>query len=325
MVDAPHILFVDDEPAVHDALARNLHRRKLAWRAVFQQDPRAALEAAVRDPPAAAVLDLLMPEMDGLELAEKMRAAGLDCPIVILSGCNDFSAAQAAINRAKAFRYYVKPCPTDDLVAGVEEALALARRTPAPDADGGAVGGEVGAQALNRLALGVVVVDAAGAVVFTNQRGGALLAARDGLSLDSGGVCRAERRADSEALAAARREAVAQQESVALSIERSEASTPLRLVVMPFDESGRVLLFITDPDEPAPLSPELIGQMFGLTPSEARLTAALAGGLDLAEAAETCNVTKTTARSYLKQIFLKVGVSRQAELVQAVLSAAGAR
>lgn len=321
MADAPHILFVDDEPAVHEALARNLHRRKLSWRPIFKQDPQAALATATDDPPAVAVLDLLMPEMDGLELAEKMRAAGVDCPIVILSGCNDFAAAQAAINRAKAFRYYVKPCPTDDLVAGVEEALALshADRAPADKAGG------VGAQALDRLALGVVVVDEVGAVVFTNQRGGALLAARDGLSLDSGGVCRAERRADSEALAAARREAVAQQESVALSIERAEAATPLRLVVMPFDDAGRVLLFITDPDEPAPLSADLIGQMFGLTRSEARLTAALAGGLDLAEAAETCAITKTTARSYLKQIFLKVGVSRQAELVQAVLSAAAAR
>lgn len=323
MADAPHILFVDDEPAVHDALARNLHRRKLSWRPIFQQDPQAALKTATADPPAVAVLDLLMPGMDGLELAEKMRAAGVDCPIVILSGCNDFAAAQAAINRAKAFRYYVKPCPTDDLVAGVEEALALTRSAAAGGA--GEVAGGVGAQALDRLALGVVVVDEAGVVVFTNQRGGALLAARDGLSLDSGGVCRAERRADSEALAAARREAIAQQESVALSIERSEATTPLRLVVMPFDDANRVLLFITDPDEPAPLSADLIGQMFGLTRSEARLTAALAGGLDLAEAAETCAITKTTARSYLKQIFQKVGVSRQAELVQAVLSAAAAR
>ncbi|MEQ8604741.1 MAG: response regulator [Marivibrio sp.] len=318
MSDPPTVLFVDDEPAVHEALARNLRRRQISWTPAFQQDPRAALAQATRSPPAVAVLDLLMPELDGLALAEKMRAAGVDCPILILSGCNDFAAAQAAINRAKAFRYYVKPCPTDDLIAGVEEALAQSR--PAGQGTAG-----VGDQALDRLAVGVVVIDQGGAVVFANQRGGALLAARDGLMLDSAGVCRAERRADSEALAAARREAVAQQESVALSIERTEAATPLRLVLMPFDEAGRILLFVTDPDAPAPLSPELIAQMFGLTPSEARLTAALAGGLDLTEAAEACSVTKTTARSYLKQIFMKVGVSRQAELVQAVLSAAAAR
>jgi len=319
MSDPPTVLFVDDEPAVHEALARNLRRRQVTWTPVFQQDPRAALALAGEAPPAVAVLDLLMPELDGLELAERMRAAGVDCPILILSGCNDFAAAQAAINRAKAFRYYVKPCPIDDLLAGVEEALAQSRAQSAPAAPD-----RVGDQALDRLSMGVVVIDEAGAVVFTNQRGGALLAARDGLMLDSAGVCRAERRADSEALAAARRETVAQQESVALSVERAEAA-PLRLVVMPFDETGRVLLFITDPDEPAPLSAELIGQMFGLTRAEARLTAALAGGLDLAEAAETCGITKTTARSYLKQVFMKVGVSRQAELVQAVLIAAGAR
>lgn len=326
--DAPPretVVFVDDEPAIHEALARNLRRRKADWRPVFFQDPQAALEAMRDAPPDAAVLDLRMPEMDGLTLAERMRAHGLDAAIIVLSGCNDFRSAQEAINRAKAFRYYVKPCPTDELAVGVEEALAQRRRArdeaarTAPDAP------PIGTQALDRLAYGVVVADADGRVLYANQMGGEALAHGDGLALDPSGVCRALYRRDSDRLSAARRKAAESGESVALSIERAESDIPLRLVVMPLDETGRTLIFITDPARRSELSPALIGQMFGLTPSEARLTAELCGGADLGDAAEACGIRKATARSYLKQIFLKVGVSRQAELVQMVLAPLAAR
>ena len=86
-----------------------------------------------------------------------------------------------------------------------------------------------------------------------------------------------------------------------------------------------MLLFITDPSRAPNIPADLISQMFGLTRAEARLTAELAIGADLGDAAEACGITKATARSYLKQIFLKVGVSRQAELVKTVLSSVATR
>lgn len=69
------------------------------------------------------------------------------------------------------------------------------------------------------------------------------------------------------------------------------------------------------------LTPEpLIGQLFGLTPAEARVAVLLANGLNLAQIAEKVGITEKTARSYSKQAFTKTGVNRQADLVRLLLT-----
>ena len=62
-----------------------------------------------------------------------------------------------------------------------------------------------------------------------------------------------------------------------------------------------------------------MGELFGLTATEARLAIRLADGLSLREAAELMEVTESTVRTYSKRIFGKTGVSRQSELVRLVL------
>jgi DNA-binding CsgD family transcriptional regulator len=63
--------------------------------------------------------------------------------------------------------------------------------------------------------------------------------------------------------------------------------------------------------------------MFGLTPSESRLAAGIASGLSLEATAEREGWTLSSARSYLKTVFEKVGVTRQADLVRVVLKNTG--
>ena len=60
-------------------------------------------------------------------------------------------------------------------------------------------------------------------------------------------------------------------------------------------------------------------KLYALTPVETRLACLLARGVSLAEAAEAMHVREQTARSYLKQIFLKTETKRQAELVWLML------
>ncbi len=55
---------------------------------------------------------------------------------------------------------------------------------------------------------------------------------------------------------------------------------------------------------------------FGLTPAETRLLASLFAGRTLAETAATLGITRTTAKTHLEHIFLKTGVTRQAELMR---------
>ena len=68
------ILVVDDEPSVRDALDRAL--RMDGYRVQLAADGREALDALAHQPPDAIVLDVLMPEPDGLEVCRRLRAAG---------------------------------------------------------------------------------------------------------------------------------------------------------------------------------------------------------------------------------------------------------
>ena len=86
------------------------------------------------------------------------------------------------------------------------------------------------------------------------------------------------------------------------------------------------MIFVGDPDRRPTLPTDVLQQLWGLTPAEARLTAGLASGLDLKEAAEQLEIQTGTARQYLKRIFAKTDTHRQAELVVLVarsLSPAG--
>jgi DNA-binding CsgD family transcriptional regulator len=70
----------------------------------------------------------------------------------------------------------------------------------------------------------------------------------------------------------------------------------------------------------APQPPEeLLSQVFGLTPAEARLTARLAAGTTLRQAAEALTISRETARSQLKTAFAKTDTHRQADLVSLLM------
>ncbi len=68
---------------------------------------------------------------------------------------------------------------------------------------------------------------------------------------------------------------------------------------------------------------EVLASLYGLAPSEARLAAAVAGGLSLAEAAVALGLTIETARNYSKRVFAKMRVRGQVEMVRAVLGGVG--
>ena len=65
-------------------------------------------------------------------------------------------------------------------------------------------------------------------------------------------------------------------------------------------------------DEPA--DPAIVRDLFGLTLGEARIAAMIGAGLPPKDAAERLGIAEDTARSVLKRVFSKVGVSRQSEL-----------
>jgi DNA-binding CsgD family transcriptional regulator len=82
-----------------------------------------------------------------------------------------------------------------------------------------------------------------------------------------------------------------------------------------------VAVFLRDPESNAAQpSHELVRRLFGLTRMEAALALLLTEGFTLDEAAEKMNVRRNTARTHLRSIFCKTGVTRQTMLVRLLLN-----
>ena len=97
--------------------------------------------------------------------------------------------------------------------------------------------------------------------------------------------------------------------------------TPIATVAGLHPETRAVAaLFLTDPDQELCLPAPTIARLFGLTLAESRLTALLADGNSLEQAAEALGISRHTARNQLKSIFQKTETHRQGELVRLVLT-----
>jgi two-component system response regulator MprA len=123
------ILVVDDEPSVRDALDRAL--RMDGYRVELAADGRSALDALAYQPPDAIVLDVLMPEPDGLEVCRRLRAAGDHTPVLMLTARDAVPDRVAGLD-AGADDYLVKPFALEELGARLR---ALLRRSGAPTAE----------------------------------------------------------------------------------------------------------------------------------------------------------------------------------------------
>src|SRR5437667_10479223 len=90
------ILVADDEMAVRDALGRALASE--GYEVAFAGDGRETLLAVERDEPDAAVLDVMMPPPDGLEVCRRLRAADNPLPILLLTARREVSDRVAGLD-----------------------------------------------------------------------------------------------------------------------------------------------------------------------------------------------------------------------------------
>ena len=123
------ILIVDDEPAVRQALRRALTLEQYAVE--LATDGVEALATIAATQPDLVILDVLMPGIDGLEVARRLRGAGNRVPILMLTAREAIDDRVAGLD-AGADDYLVKPFALAELLARVR---ALLRRN-ASSADG---------------------------------------------------------------------------------------------------------------------------------------------------------------------------------------------
>ncbi|MBC3190003.1 response regulator transcription factor [Pseudonocardia sp. C8] len=125
------ILVVDDDKAVRDSLRRSLAFN--GYQVDLAEDGQAALDKMLTDRPDALVLDVMMPRLDGLEVCRRLRSAGDELPILVLTARDAVSDRVAGLD-AGADDYLPKPFALEELLARLR--ALLRRRTVEPAADG---------------------------------------------------------------------------------------------------------------------------------------------------------------------------------------------
>jgi two-component system KDP operon response regulator KdpE len=123
----PRVLVVDDEPQIVRALKVVL--REAGFEAVAAETAAQALDLAAVKPPDAAIIDLVLPDGDGVEVTRSLRE-WTQMPILVLSAVGEEDQKVRALE-AGADDYITKPFGTRELVARLQ--AALRRTTPAAD------------------------------------------------------------------------------------------------------------------------------------------------------------------------------------------------
>lgn len=123
MNEATRVLVCDDEPQILRALRVIL--RDAGYEAITTAGGEEALDLAAVKPPAAAILDLMLPDLDGVEVTRKLREWS-EMPIIVLSAVGEEEEKVRAL-AAGADDYVTKPFGPPELVARLEAVLRRAR------------------------------------------------------------------------------------------------------------------------------------------------------------------------------------------------------
>ena len=172
---------------------------------------------------------------------------------------------------------------------------------------------------MNRLPLGAAIIDAQCNTISLNRTIVALLQGSSQLKLVAGRLVsfppNALQQAVERIIAGSATEEVirigAEESSLSLWITRGNVPASSNL------NQARLMVLVASRSSHA-LSEQGLITLFGLTPAEAHVTQQLALGCTLEETAERLGITRNTAKAQLAGVFNKVGVKRQAELMQAI-------
>jgi len=128
--DRAHVLIVDDDPALLEALPEALRLRMGGVTVETADSAAAALDRMAARDYDAILADIKMPGMDGLALLSEIRRRQPDTPILMITGHGDYDLAVRAL-RGGAYDFIQKPIDREHVVASLHEAIrahALNRR-----------------------------------------------------------------------------------------------------------------------------------------------------------------------------------------------------
>ncbi|MCK5746191.1 MAG: DNA-binding response regulator [Oricola sp.] len=321
---SPRMICIDDDPLALDQLRFALDEIRLPIRCDFFGSPAKALSAHRCDPADLVLSDLRLGATTGLKLIAEMRHYSPDSVYMLISGQADLESALAAMNYGDVYRFFTKPAEKENLGARLCDAITELNARRLRSVSLTTLG------AVERLTIGVAALTLDGDLIFANGAAKAIFEKSGCFDMRAGGGVRSvnpdENRQFQDFL---RRSALNQGDASERSTFRFAASdkpTPV-IFSLSYSPSGGPQnqpffnVLVLDPARRSMPETAEIAAALNLTPSEARIVQGLAEGDNMEEAAKRAGVSLSTARSYLKTVFSKTGVSRQAELVRLTLLA----
>jgi DNA-binding CsgD family transcriptional regulator len=189
------------------------------------------------------------------------------------------------------------------------------------------------AETLDRVPVGIVLLDRSGKTLLVNRAASEIFASKDGLTLKSEGLAAATnaetvalRRLISGAAATANRAGT--ESGGVMVVSRPSMRRPFSVFVTPLtardsafaDVRPAVAVFLTDPERKLETDDGVLRCLYGFTPAEAHVAAKLMQGESAEEAAEELHVSLNTARTHIKRLFEKTDTHRHRELLRVLLS-----
>ncbi len=120
MKPKPTILVIDDEPATLKVMEANLRREGYA--VYLASDGQVGLAQLSSQPIDVVIADYMMPNLDGIALLEKIRALGLDVPVLVITAYGSIEHAVKAMQLG-AVNYLTKPINYDELLVVLHKTL----------------------------------------------------------------------------------------------------------------------------------------------------------------------------------------------------------
>jgi len=118
------VLVVDDEASIRESLRMILEFESYRVREAASGDE--ALESVRAEPPQAILLDIKMPEMDGLAVMRALQERGYDIPVLIITGHGDVATAVEA-TKGGAYDFFEKPLQRDRVLVSLRNAVESQR------------------------------------------------------------------------------------------------------------------------------------------------------------------------------------------------------
>jgi DNA-binding response OmpR family regulator len=118
------LLLVDDERGFANVIAKRMSKRGIDVTKAYSGTE--ALQAIRKADFDAAVLDLKMEDMDGIEILKVFKKMAPDLAVIMLTGHGSEAAAKEGI-RFGAFDYLTKPCNFEELIKKIQEAVQSGR------------------------------------------------------------------------------------------------------------------------------------------------------------------------------------------------------